>query len=287
MSTAANGHESLQRRLREFTTGLATLDRGDVPRFYAQDADYRGSGGVLFADADVRRALQRDLSRRAAAESVAIRRITADFTLVDSVFEDDGTRGWFTEVWSAGDQDAQVVSTRTRFGTPGEAFKALSELEPQAIAGRVDQDTADAEFAELQTRFKAFRTAFNSGESANVMALFSADSDAIVAFSFLNGRAQILDGQEAMATKSERMMGEAVSNPAAEGLSRLGAVFVGGQPKTVRFLSKDVAVVDGTAEIAGIPPAHGFSPRSMTGVYTNVWSKAEGDWKCVGARPWF
>jgi hypothetical protein len=268
-TTAAGNEETFQQRLEDFKTGLATLDRERVPEFYADDVDYRGSGGVLFANAEVTRALRRDLSRRASSEVVAMRRINRDFALVDSVFDDEGARGWFTEVWAgSGDDQTRIVST-------------------QAVAGRVDEDTANAEFNELQTRFRAFRTAFNSGDSAAVMSLFSDDSNAIVAFSFLNGRAQILDGQDAMATKSERMMGEAVSNPDPSRFSRLGAVFVGGQPKTVRFLAKDLAVVDGTAEIAGIPAAHGFSPSAMTGVYTNFWSKAGGEWQCVGARPWF
>jgi hypothetical protein len=287
-TTAAGNEETFQQRLEDFKTGLATLDRERVPEFYADDVDYRGSGGVLFANAEVTRALRRDLSRRASSEVVAMRRINRDFALVDSVFDDEGARGWFTEVWAgSGDDQTRIVSTRTRYGTPEDAFGALSELTPQAVAGRVDEDTANAEFNELQTRFRAFRTAFNSGDSAAVMSLFSDDSNAIVAFSFLNGRAQILDGQDAMATKSERMMGEAVSNPDPSRFSRLGAVFVGGQPKTVRFLAKDLAVVDGTAEIAGIPAAHGFSPSAMTGVYTNFWSKAGGEWQCVGARPWF
>jgi hypothetical protein len=89
-----------QERLQDFKTKLATLERDGVPEFYAEDADYRGSGDVLFANADVTRALQRDLSHRGASEIVAIRQIDQEFTLVDSVFDDDGTRGWFTEVWA-------------------------------------------------------------------------------------------------------------------------------------------------------------------------------------------
>lgn len=290
-------NQPLVARLHDFVGGLTAIGRENSQEFFSPDADYRGSGAIVRGRENVIAEIDADLGRRAAATVVSTRQI-GEFTLVDSAFDSADGRGWFTELWGPGASASEltIASSRMRFGQTDQAFTALSATTPNVIGAGVNDDVVQQASADLQSQFKEFRSAFNSGNSQGVTALFTENSDAIVAFSFLQGRAQILSGPSELTAKAERMTtGTAVATaftarrPAtADPTSKaLGALFVGGQPKTVRFLSENVAVVDGTAEIAGIPRAHGFSPSEMSGVYTNFWSKSGNAWLCAATRPWF
>jgi ketosteroid isomerase-like protein len=144
-----------------------------------------------------------------------------------------------------------------------------------------------AEEKALRQNFKRWRAAFNKGDGKALMAMFTPKCDAIPVFSFLDGRAQILNGRTAVGDKAERMNpGAAVSNPNPNARNA-GAALVDGEPKVVRFLSPTLAVVDGTAHISGIPNAHGFAPSEMKGVYMDVWRKVGGNWQIESSRAWF
>jgi ketosteroid isomerase-like protein len=210
---------------------------------------------------------------------------------------------------------------RARVGAAAGSFNAMTAHATSTLVDEtVPAMVREKEEAALRKRFKEFRTAFNNGDSEALAAMWSDNCDAIVAFSFLQGRAQIINGKMAVGSKADRMAaGATVSNPnpmsgpiggiagpMATGAGYMGpageagglntgalkkrsggAVIVAGEPKVIRFVSATVAVVDGTAEIGNIPAAHGFTPREMNGVYTDVWRKNQGVWQIEGSRPWF
>ncbi|MDP9106901.1 MAG: nuclear transport factor 2 family protein [Candidatus Eremiobacteraeota bacterium] len=232
---------------------------------------------------------------RASADVMATKWLGHDIALVDSVAETPKGRGWFTEIWHKSDGKSYVVAaSRTRVGTAAASYEALDKTSAHTLHDAKGATKNSGDEAALRANFKTFRAAFNSGDSKTLVNLFTESTDAIVAFSFLEGRAQILNGRMAVGKKADRMaFGTEVSNPAPAaaahggGGAAKGAAFVSGEPKVIRFLSSTVAVVDGTAAITNIPVAHGFAPREMKGVYTDVWVKTGGNWQIEGARPWF
>jgi ketosteroid isomerase-like protein len=282
---------ALTRQLESFSTGLRADHRGATGTFFAPDADFRGEGdfvrsaGAISADAsDAVRA-------RESGDVISMRWLTGTIALVDGTFDTDEGKGWFTEIWDKnGDPnrrgDYVVRTERIRVGPPVTSFQSLNRMNRGTVGDNVSAAVRRDEEAALRARFTEFRNNFNQGNAEAVAGMFTTKADAMPTFSFLEGRAQILNGQTALAAKAERMNpGALVSNPAMR--QGAGAAFVGGEPKVIRFLSPTLAVVDGTAEINNIPRAHGFAPREMRGVYTDVWRKVRGRWMIEGTRPWF
>lgn len=275
----------LKKRLGAFSTALRSNKPESAAAYFAPNADFRSSKGIVRGADKIAAAADETLWLRSSADVLSIKWLSKDMALVDSVAETDKGRGWFTEIWdSSGGKDPVIRAARSRVGTSGDAYKAINALSPETIADEVRPAVAKKEEAELRRRFKTFRTAFNKGDTKTLVDLCSKTVDAIPVFGFLDGRAQIMQGRAAVGSKADRMFGADVSNPNP---TRQGASFIGGEPKVLRFLSSTVVVVDGTAEISNIPSAHGYAPKEMKGVYSNVWRKSGGQWRCEGARAWF
>jgi hypothetical protein len=284
-----------------------------VQSFFAADADFRGGAGIargwaaIVAD-QASATPETLLTLRGQGEVSSVKWLASDTALVDGVYPLTSGRGWFTEIWSLVGGKFQIRSARLRGGAASGSYAAVSRLTPTTV-GSLPSDTQSAEEAELRTQFSTFRSSFNGGSVEGVMSLTSGTTDAIPVFSFLQGRAQVMAGSAAVATKSAQMLGSVsvvdaststaspspTASPTAMPSAALGAiadpskraVFLSGEAKVIRFLSPTLAVIDGTAEIGNIPLAHGFAPSQMRGVYSNVWSKADGRWKGESARPWF
>lgn len=308
--TQAALDEQLAAYLNAAKTGVAALQS-----FFAPDADFRGGAGIargwaaIVAD-QASTTPETSLTLRGQGEVSSVKWLAADTALVDGVYPLATGRGWFTEVWSLVGGKFQVRSARLRGGASSGSYAAIGRLTPSTV-GSLPSDTQTREEGELRTQFSSFRSAFNGGNVDGVMSLTSGTTDAIPVFSFLQGRAQVMSGSAAVATKSSQMLGvvpvvdvstsTASPTPSPSALptampnAALGAVadpskravFLSGEAKVIRFLSPTLAIVDGTAEIGNIPLAHGFAPSQMRGVYSNVWSKADGQWKGEAARPWF
>jgi hypothetical protein len=274
----------------DFTIALSQDDTDTANAFLAKDVDVLSDAGFEIGEDKVRAHIVDMSKARARAETVGIKLVSKKTAIVDLVFEGDEGRGWISEVWSRDEgRTHSIRAVRSRYASPKRAFEALTNTNQNFKSTVLDDNQIAAEKEELQSQFKQFRKAFDEGETEQMMSLWEEDGDAIVAFSFLGGRAQFLKGPVAMGDKAERMsLGAMVSNPADRAARRGGgAVIVSGEPKNIRFLSKTLAVVDGTAEIGNIPAAHGFTPKQMTGVYTDYWSKSSGEWMLAATRPWF
>jgi hypothetical protein len=253
----------------------------------ADDVDYVSERGIEHGPDRVSVNLAAYGALRKTAEVISMTWLDKDIVLVDSVAEDERRhRIWFSEIWRRGElrdySQAKVTSMRIRHGSPDKHFESLSRARQRFVStAGTRRDDEEA----LRAQFKAFRTAFNNSDSKGVVALFTAQCDAIPVFSFLNGRAQIIKGRAAVGAKANRM-GPPDRNIDSDPQAK-GASFVTGEPKLIRFMSDTVAVVDGTAEIGNIPKGHGFAPADMTGVYTDMWKKSSAGWRMQGSRAWF
>lgn len=275
----------LKKRLEAFSTTLRSNKLDSIATYFAPNADFRSSKGIVRGADKITAAADDMLRLRASADVLSIKWLSTDMAMVDSVAEAEKGRGWFTEIIRKGDGKNYLIDAlRIRVGTSDNAYKAISALTPETIAGEVSLEVVKKEEAELRKRFKTFRAAFNKGDTKTLLELCATTVDAIPVFGFLDGRSQIMQGRAAVGAKADRMFGADVSNPNP---TRQGASFIGGETKVLRFLSPTVVVVDGTAEISNIPSAHGFAPKEMRGVYSNVWRKSGGQWRCEGARAWF
>jgi len=278
----------LARQLTAYGEATRSADVQAVMAFFAPRADFRSTGEIVRGRDDIAASVRDWVASRAEAEVVSIRELSPQVALVDTGFSTDGRRGrgWFTEIWQVGQARAHLIQTlRVRVGPATPAFDAVNRLIPEVVADdNMPINVRNREEQELRRRFQEFRTAFNNANTKAVTSLCTRNCNAIPVFSFLDGRAQILDGVGAIGGKAARMFGQEVINPDPN--SR-GATFIGGEAKVIRFLSESVAVVDGTAEINNIPFAHGFAPSEMRGVYTNIWRKAGDQWQAEGARAWF
>ncbi len=300
ITVGADVQGALIERLEAFGAAAKTGDAASLKSFFDEQADFRGAGGIVrgwdqIAAAERRSSADASLRQRGAAEITAIKWLAPQVALVDSVFETEGGRGWFTEIWDASGGSFVIRTLRVRSGRIDASFQELSALASTTIDGDISATVQSAEDEALRARFKEFRAAFNSGNVKGVMALTTPTTDALPVFSFLGGRTQAMPGASAVEAKAEAMLGVVpVTDSAAAGVrsaaelgQRKQAIFLAGEPKVVRFLSPTLAVVDGTAQIGNIPMAHGFAPREMQGVYSVVWTKYNGEWKGEAARPWF
>lgn len=271
---------ALKKHLDAYAKALKTASADNIMNFVAPTADFRAKSTFIRGNKKVSAAVIKD-QLRASGEIVGIKWLGSGVALVDGHYAARSGQGWFTEIWSK-DRAYTIRTARTRLGSAAATFEAMN-AKPVQVLGDVAEALRARVEAELRVKFKAFRTAFNKGDKEGMLKLFTKTADAIVAFSFIRGRAQILTGQMAIGAKAERMM-DTVSNPNP---MRNGATIAGGEPKVIQVLSPSLAVVDGTAQIGGIPKAHEFSPTAMKGVYTDIWVKTGNNWAMEGTRPWF
>jgi hypothetical protein len=274
--------------INDFNKALRTAGDGHM-KFVARNADARVGFGIARLRVAVE-AVSSSLFPRNTADITSIkwlsRRRLGITALVDSVFEAEDGRGWVTEIWVKRRDKYQLAVSRLRVGSVKPAYEALRQTRPRVESDRLRRDIVARESAALKGQFAAFRQAYNSGDHKAVTNLFAEGADAIPVFSFLQGRAQILGNKPAIGEKAERMTsGALVSNPARGAVE--ASQITGGEPKVVRFLNSRLAVVDGTATIGGIPQAHGYAPKELTGVYTDIWGKVGAEWKMSGSRAWF
>jgi hypothetical protein len=291
VSTGAQN--SLAHHLEAFRSALQSNDLGTVASYFAPNADYRSTQGLVRGSGEITASVDDALQLRGTADITSIKWISKETALVDGVFAAGKARGWFTEIWdsnSNGGKDFIIRASRIRVGPSDGAFNALSQLSPSTISDGVPDDVVQREEAEIRGHFKSFRAAFNGGDTKGVTSLLTRTADANPVFSFLDGRAQVMNGTVEMETKAANMT--APFNPGdgtGSGGERKvrGALYLAGEPKVLRFLSPTVVFVDGTAEISNIPLAHGFAPKEMKGVYSTLWTKTDTGWLCEAARPWF
>lgn len=285
MSTATET-AALVKQLKAFRNAARKKTAKSLERFYTDNTDFRGTKG--FAQGFQKTATSTGsagFKLRSSAETAHVKWLADGVALVDSVTDSGNQRSWFTELWQKQDGKYQIRSSRLRSGNSNRAYSALNRLKSAVQAEGLQGAVASREERKLRKNFKAFRQAFNKGDGKKMLALWSPDCDAVPVFSFLNGRAQVLNGRMAVGAKADRMNpGATVSNPDP---ARGGAAIVAGEPKVVRFLTPKLAVVDGTADINGIPAAHGFAPKRMKGVYTDFWRKVGNNWLIESSRAWF
>ena len=288
MSTA-QAKQALKARLDAYHEALSSHNLLDpIAKFFSPDADFLTDQGLVRGHANLRPSHTELLTKRATADVVSTKWLADNAALVDSAFDAADGRGWSTELWMQPEKGEYVIRfQRIRAGMPF-AFDALHALIPATIASEGVDASMQEEEAALRQQFKAFRAAFNNGDRDAMVQVWSEAADALPVFSFLNGRAQALNGRSAIGDKTDRMSrGAQASNPDPTLTPVKGAVMVSGEPKAIRFITPTLAVVDGTAEINDIPKGHGLVPSKMKGVYTDVWRKNDGKWQIESSRPWF
>lgn len=288
---SAGTQDSLSYHLDAFRSALQNNDLGTVASYFAPNADYRSTQGIVRGSNDIASGTDDALRMRAAADITAIKWISNETALVDGVFAAGQARGWFTEIWDSSGKDFVIRASRIRVGPSEDAFNALSTLSPSTISDGVPDDVVRKEEAEIRQHFKTFRAAFNGGDPKGVIALVTKTADANPVFSFLDGRAQVMVGEESLEVKAANMTApysvDGNTIMAGENRKGRGALYLAGEPKILRFMSSTIAIVDGTAVISNIPMAHGFAPKEMKGVYSTIWTKTPTGWLCEAARPWF
>jgi ketosteroid isomerase-like protein len=276
--------QALSAQLTAFANALRANDLAAATPFFAVNADFRSTGGLVRGRDQIAAGAGQQLIARASGRIISSKWLPGEVALVDGVFESGNERGWFTEIWRQVGQNHVIQTSRIRVGPSAAAFDALNQMNPNVVSDTVPPAIRDAEANALRQQFGAFRAAFNGANLEGVLRLCSPTCNAIPVFSFLQGRAQVFTGRAQIGEKAARMLGQDVINPDPNAQR---AAFLAGDAKVINFLSRTLAVVDGTAEIGGIPSAHEFAPRELRGVYTNVWRKSAGTWRCEGARAWF
>jgi ketosteroid isomerase-like protein len=279
---------ALSKHLADFTASLTSARAAAAaPMFFAPNADFLGAKGIVRGADKVQAAVADFAKVRGNAEVAHVKQLEKGLYLIDTTRETPDGKAWFTEVWQSAPGGKFVIQlTRARSGSPKPAFNALNKTEVSTFTDTMSAGDRQTEERALRQGFKAFRSAFNNGDTEGMAALWTPKCDAIPVFSFIGGRAQVLVGRPAIGAKGDRMQNVA-SNPAPDRSAVRGAAIVDGEPKSIRFLSATLAAVDGTAQIGNIPAGHGFAPKEMSGVYTDIWRKVGQSWQIESSRAWF
>jgi uncharacterized protein (TIGR02246 family) len=124
-----------------------------------------------------------------------------------------------------------------------------------ALASQADDEAA------IRTAAKAYVEALDKGDAARLAALWTPDGDII------DASGQKFPGREAVTLDQPATPPE----PAARPEFRI-------RETTLRFLTPDVAVEDGTVEV--VPPAG----RPLSGRFSATWVRHEGAWKLGALR---
>jgi uncharacterized protein (TIGR02246 family) len=113
----------------------------------------------------------------------------------------------------------------------------------------------------------AFMAAWNAGDADAVAACFAEDGDTMVTEGYFKGR--------------EAIAGNYRNN--FEGMYKGTTLTV--TSTSLRLLEPDVAISDGTFEIAGVKDAEGNDMPNIKGIFTNVMTKVGDKWLITCSRP--
>ena len=113
----------------------------------------------------------------------------------------------------------------------------------------------------------AFTAAWNAADADALAALFAEDGDTIVTGGHYEGR-------------------EAIAGNYRTGFDSVyKGTTVAITTTSLRFLEADVAIGDGTYEIAGLKDAEGNEMPNIKGIFTNVMTKVGDKWLITCSRP--
>ena len=145
------------------------------------------------------------------------------------------------------------------------AATALVLAAPRPAGGATAQGSEEEAIRRLYSDYDA---AWNAGDAKRLAAAWAEDADHVEPDGTpIKGRA-------------------AIENSLAR---RLAAELKGSQSKqtveAVHFIKPDVAMVDATYEVTGIPHAAGAPGSTLHGRYVDIWVKGKGKWHIVADRP--
>ncbi|MFQ5792179.1 MAG: YybH family protein [Acidobacteriota bacterium] len=125
-----------------------------------------------------------------------------------------------------------------------------------------------AEEEAIQQAADAFTAAWNNGDAKAIAELFAPDGDSV------SPEGELATGREEVEKRyaedfSETYKGTTISITTT----------------SIRFLEPDVALVDGSYEIAGMKGPEGEEMPVVKGLYLNVCMKEGGQWLIVSLRP--
>lgn len=112
-----------------------------------------------------------------------------------------------------------------------------------------------------------FVAAWNASDADTIAGLFAEDGDTITETGYFQGWEAIAGNYKA----------------AFEGPYKGTTLMV--TTTSIRFLESDVAIGDGTYEIAGLKDAEGNDMPNIKGIWTNVMTKAGDKWRITCQRP--
>jgi hypothetical protein len=301
--TAPKINATLSKRLTSFRKGFESLDE-NVTNFFAPNADAITPDGFLVGRESIQKRISQAFKAKAdeqllvfkgssVGEVTSVRQLTSNIAIVDGFIPGENgdkksLKGWFSEVWKNYDGEFLIACSRNRVGSAAKLFSNLQAAPSRTSSEDITEKAAVKEEEALRALFVSLRKAWKSGDAAAMGKGLHPTADAIPSFGFLENRSQILQGREAVVAKMTRLNPQAVARlvPGFSG-AKGGALQIAGEAKSIRFLGPNVAVVDGTIELQGIPQAHGFAPSQLSGFYTDYWRKSGSDWRIEGTRPWF
>jgi len=132
---------------------------------------------------------------------------------------------------------------------------------PAARAGQKEEDAA------IRERHDQWCAAWNSHDAKRMAAFFAADGDLVNPF-----------GREARGTAAiEKLFTEEQAGPMA-GTTYSGTV------ESIRYIGKNVAIIDVAAEITGMKGPDGAAMPPFKHHVTWIAQKKDGKWMALGAR---
>jgi uncharacterized protein (TIGR02246 family) len=145
--------------------------------------------------------------------------------------------------------------------TPCRAVMLLIMTLVTAASAHAAPDSRAADEAAIRAAAKAYVEALDKGDAAGLAALWTPDGDIVDAFG------QTVAGRQAVALDQPA----GPPDPATRPEFRI-------RETTLRFLTADVAIEDGTVEV--VPPAG----EPLSGRFSATWVKHEGAWKLGALR---
>jgi uncharacterized protein (TIGR02246 family) len=120
----------------------------------------------------------------------------------------------------------------------------------------------------IRARTEKFEQAVSAGDAKTIGTIFVEDSDLVdQAGGMHHGRAAIEDRYQKL----------------------FDGAYKGAQANleiaSIRFVRPDVAVIDGTYELSGIKSPDGVALDPIRGMFTNIFVKANGEWRIHCSRP--
>jgi uncharacterized protein (TIGR02246 family) len=121
---------------------------------------------------------------------------------------------------------------------------------------------------QIRTRTDEFEQAVSAGDAKTIGTMFVEDSDLVdQAGGMHHGRAAIEDRYQKL----------------------FDGAYKGAQANleitSIRFVRPDVAVIDGTYDLSAIKSPDGVALDAIRGMFTNIFVKANGEWRIHCSRP--